>query len=168
MQLPKLSCSVIQGKWSRPEPVAPIYNQTYSFWKAFWTDWTQATEGAQNTNYAHVDKFIKHDVHVVVHGSNNDVIGMVACSIMNLATLPTFDLPYLRDYPTDFVESMRLEGRGLAMTGEYLCVHPEYRKGTTGISLADILVGLKMEVFKALKASYCLGTGLRKVKMPEV
>jgi hypothetical protein len=65
----------------------------------------------------------------------------------------------------EFLDSLRKKGCGRGITGEYLSVHPEFRKEEGGISLADVLVGILMKIFVNLKIEIAIAATVRQAKV---
>lgn len=163
--LTELQCSILPGAYPHPGRVPPLYNAVYSYWKKTWTEFFE--KAGSGPNALNVDNFMRSRYVIVLH-RGLDVAATLSCSVFNNAAEVTFDHPSVKPFPQIILERFRRVKDGSCITGEYLSVHPEFRKGLVGISLADLLVGLLMEIFREEQFSYVLATPVRTAKVSEI
>ncbi len=153
----KLDCTVFPGKFRTGEAVPPLYNLAYEYWGKTWGEIFAAAGSPDSLN---VDNFLRQDIVIVLH-SGDQITGVITSCLFNLSATPSYDHSYFKAFPADVIRSLRENGSGLAITGEYLSVHPSFRKSHLGIALSDVLIGLLMKVFRHLDAKVSLATTVR-------
>ena len=158
-----MTCTFLPGKISKGESVPPIYNEVYRYWRE---TWGKIFKDAGSPESLNAENFLRQDAIIVLHDGSS-VAGIVGTTFFNLGAHATFDHAYLRPFPEPLVSELRARGCGFVSTAEYLCVHPNFRKGVVGVSLSEVLVGLNLKLFSELGGTATLGTSVRPARTHE-
>jgi len=160
--LNKIYCTILPGKYSGSEVVPELYNVVYGYWKKTWSDFfAKAGSPAGSLN---VENFTRHAFVIALH-CDDVIVGAMCSSLFNFSALPTLDHPCINPFPENLLASLRTGGASLCMTGEYLSVNPDFRKGCMGISMAEVLAGIQMKIFRNLNLSASLAATVRAAKV---
>ncbi len=131
------------------------YDQLYLLWKSGWEETFREDKIEYKSN---ANNFIRNDFVVGIFNDQNP-IGFHAYSIFNLNSIAHSRHPYFDPFKSKAEERLRNLNVKSAFTMEYLFVHPEWRKTTSGMSLASILIQLGLRIFEQSSADVALGVG---------
>jgi hypothetical protein len=163
--LQQLSCTFLPGKFTSNETVPDLYNASYAYWKKTWTDFfIKAGSGPDALN---IENFMRHSIIINIHHQNN-IAGSLLATLFNVSALTTYDHPCVKPFPNTVLDKLKSNGSGLCITGEYLSVHPEFRKDLVGLSLADVMVGLLMKIFVHQNIKMALAATVRAAKVDAI
>lgn len=93
---------------------------------------------------------------------------MVLASVFHGQALPTFDHMSVAPFPAAVHEKLKSWPGARALTGEYLSVHPKYKKSVLGISLAEIMCGLLHQILYARGIEMLLASTVRAAHVAEI
>jgi hypothetical protein len=160
-----ISCTLLPGKFTDANPVPTLYNAVYQYWKKTWAEFFQkAGSPASSLN---LENFMRQSYIITLHREEK-IVATLLSSIFNLSSFTTYDHPCIVPFPSDILNGLKTKGRGLCMTGEYLSVHPDYRKSLVGISMADVITGLLMNIFAERRIDIALAATVRDAKVDEI
>lgn len=160
-----IKCTLLPGKFVDNNPVPVLYNDVYTYWKNTWTEYFEKAGSPPGS--LNIENFMRHSFLITLH-SGDKIAGTLLSTLFNINALTTFDHPGVKLFPEEVLNKLADEKTGTAITGEYLSVPPDFRKDITGISLAAVMVGLKMKIFKELECKMALATTIRKAKVDEI
>ncbi len=147
-RLKKLQYTLMAGKGRGEVTYPELHNKVFRFWKDFWTH----VYGKQGSLDAfNLDDFSRQDVVGVLH-SGDEVVAL------NLSTVFQADLQacrehhYFKFYPPEVFEFLKSEGARTLATIEFFSVNPNWRSHLAGLSLGEIVVGLGVNLSRALGA----------------
>ena len=157
-----LTCSLLPGKYTEGVLVPDLYNSVYAYWRKTWTEFfIKAGSGPDALN---IEDFMRHSFIISLHQGNN-IVGTLSCSLFHLGADVTYDHPCIRPFPAEVLDTLRTERKGRCITGEYLSVHPEFRKNSVGISMADIMIGIMSKIFQNLELEMAFAATVRAAKV---
>jgi hypothetical protein len=160
-----ISCTLLPGRYTTPVEVPPLYNAAYAYWKKTWSDFFEkagSPPGALN-----IENFMRHSFVITLHRGDT-IAGMLLSSMFHLEAATTYDHPCIRPFPESVLGAMRRQGSGLCITGEYLSVSRDFRREVMGISLAEIMSGLLVRIFRELEIEMALAATVRSAKVDEI
>jgi len=158
-----IQCSFLPGKFNPFEKTPELYNKAYHSWK---NTWGKIFSDAGSPDSLNVENFLRQNVVVTLH-HRNEVIGLVTATFFNLTSDVSVQHPYLKPFPSKMTTLLTESKSGMYMTGEYLAVHPDYRKSKLGVSLSEVLIGLIQKIFTLSQAQILFGTAVRPKKVHE-
>ncbi|MES2965674.1 MAG: hypothetical protein V4760_17465 [Bdellovibrionota bacterium] len=160
-----LECTLIPGSYPSAERVPAFYNSVYAYWKKTWGEFfVKAGSGPVALN---VENFLRSKYIIVLH-QGSTIVGTLSSSIFNTQADPTYDHSSVKPFPEHVQEAMKSFSPGAYITGEYLSVHPAFRKDILDLSLADVLVGLLLKIMMEGRYSAMLATPVRKAKVADI
>jgi omega-6 fatty acid desaturase (delta-12 desaturase) len=148
--LAKVSYKVLPGKLFLNRNVMNALGQEhdrgYIFWKNFWREfWSQVPQRPTTTQLAEL--FGRQNlIHLLE--VDGEIVGMLCQTFYDLDRTLTRDLPYFEFFSDELFEIVRGQGASKLVTHEYLTVDPRWRKTSTGVSLAPLLMSLGAEALK--------------------
>ena len=155
---------LLRGTCPVTEDDPQFHNRVFRFWRDFWRQ-----VFADNGTYElpQVDDFLRQDtISVITCGA--EIAAMACSSQFNLGSEAAKNHPYLIRAGETFIHSQCKKGRQRLMTIEHLAVGRDFRKQMLGISLASVLIGLKLRLFHSLGANLCLGMSRSDVKVDRI
>lgn len=142
-----------------------LYNKTYLYWKEFWTEVLRSLHSVQSMTG---DDFLRQDVIGVVV-SGEEIVGMHLYNFFCFDYEAHRDHSYLKtNYPEPFFESLQEFNAQYVMSMEYLTVSPSWRKSITGYSMANVLVGLGLNVLKDKGADAFIAVARNDLKISQL
>lgn len=157
-----LRCTLLPGSFFTNQAIPPIYNSFYEYWKKTWSEFFEKAGSPPDS--LNIENFFRHAFLIVLH-REQEIAGSLSSSVFHLGAQATYDHPHVRPFRDYLPDWKNDPAPGIAVTGEYLSVHPDYKKDILGVSLAEVMVGLLMEIFVAIDARYALATTVRKAKV---
>ncbi|MCO5142222.1 MAG: hypothetical protein M9962_03930 [Oligoflexia bacterium] len=162
-----IQCTILPGKYKLNQKIPEIYNKMYLYWKNTWSDFFEKSGSPKGS--LNIENFHRHDFLIVLHTKDeHQIAGSLLSTSFPLKALSTYDHPCVSLFPSSITTTLKEMSKGFCITAEYLSVHPEFRKSLIGVSLADILVGLQMQLFEDIQADISLATTVRKAKVDEI
>ena len=156
-----IQCFVLPGRCPLNFRHVEFYAKTYAFWKGVYTDLYQKSGRPESLC---TDSYYRQD-HVFSLVHQQDVIGCILCSYHNTQVPTPFDLNYFADLSDEMMGAVRKALAGKLMLMESLTVHPDWRRSSKGLPVADLLLGLAMRAFLASHCDVLVGTPRVDVKM---
>lgn len=146
----------------RPHPGFPAtetYNKVYLFWREVWA---QVFKEHGKPEALSPDDFARQDlVQAILYRGR--VVSLGLNSFFDLDQAPTAELKYFGSFNRDDINFLRSKkGRSL-LSMEFLTVCPEFRKVSTGFSLAHIIAELGFKLLLHLDLDVAVAT-VRKEK----
>lgn len=165
VNLQKISCTLLPGKYTSEAPVPELYNHVYNYWKKTWTEFFE--KAGSGPGALNIENFMRHSFIITLHQENN-IVGTLLASMFNVSAATTYDHPCVKPFPSEVLQKLKDSGRGLCITGEYLSVHPEFRKEIVGMSMADVLIGVLMKIYQKLDLNMALAATVRAAKVDTI
>jgi len=166
--LKDLSCTLLPGKYTQEQKVPDLYNSVYRYWKETWSEFFRKAGSPPDS--LNLENFMRHAFVITVH-EKEKVVGTLLSSVFHLGATPTYEhpciAPFIHDVP-QLVTRDGLDQSGACITGEYLSVHPEFRKERYGISMADVLIGILMRIFVERNFKLALAATVRSAKVDQI
>lgn len=163
--LPTLKCSILPGRFRYNQTVPELHNTFYSYWKNTWQEFFMKMGCAPES--LNLENFLRHSFQIVLH-TDSSICGSLLVSTFKCGSKTTLDHPVIKPFPTFVHEIIKSNSHSNCFIGEYLSVHPEFRKSILGLSLADILVGLYNQLFLELGGAISLAATVRQAKVDEI
>jgi len=163
--LESLECSLLPGSYPNSGPVPDLYNSTYNYWKKTWTAFFE--KAGSGPNALNVDNFMRSRYVIVLH-RQLEIVGSLSCSVFNSHAEVSFDHPGVKPFPELVQEMMKRLEPNACITGEYLSVNPDYRKSVVGISLADAMVGILLQIMLNESLGAMIATPVRAAKVADI
>ncbi|MEK7355861.1 MAG: hypothetical protein AAB250_05400, partial [Bdellovibrionota bacterium] len=161
----QLACTLLPGSYPNSAQVPPLYNAAYAYWKKTWDEFfVKAGSGPGALN---IENFMRSRYVIVLH-RELEVVGTLSASVFNSQADTTYDHPSIKPFPEFILKNLKSVDPGSCITGEYLSVHPSFRKDVVGLSLADVLVGLLLEILKSDDLWAMVATPVRAAKVAEI
>lgn len=160
-----LSCTILPGKQTHAGPIPKLHNPAFLYWRDTWSEFFRRAGSPPDA--LKVDSFLRADYIIVLHDGPT-IAGMLLSTIFHTEALSTYEHPQIAPYPPAVLERLRNFRSGRCLSGEYLSVHPEYRKSELGISLAEIMVGLLQRIFLSCEAEMLLASTVRAAHVAEI
>lgn len=164
-KMQSVSCTILPGRYTTAQTVPTIYNDVYKYWVRTWSQFFEKAGSPPDS--LNIENYMRHSF-VIALRLENKIIGSLHSSLFNLGADVTYDHPCIKPYPKELLDMLREKGKGLCVTGEYLSADPEFRREVTGISLADVMIGLQMQVFLNLKLEIAFGAAVRAAKVDAI
>lgn len=162
VSIENLQCTLFSGR-AADRARSPLYQSSYRYWKE---TWGEIFRQAGSPESLQAENFLRQDLWFVVH-AGDEVAGLISTTFFEVASASDLDHAYFRPFPEILRERLRRQ-QNLVMSGEYLCVHPGYRKSEMGLSLADVLIGLLMQAFFQLQVDTVFGTAVKAMKVQDI
>lgn len=162
---PKLKFYLLSAT-NPPFEFTEIHNKAFQSWLEITR---KAFEEVGNTDDSHLhEDFIRQSV-VSCLCSDGEVIATFLHSFSSIYTDATRNFRYMRDnFPEIFFEKIKRRGIKNVMTSNYLAVHPDWRKGSSAIQVAPIMVGLSLRVRDLFEADGFIGVWRNDRKVNEL
>lgn len=157
-----LQCTLFNGR-SEDRAQDSLYQAAYTYWKQ---TWGEIFRQAGSPDSLQSENFLRQDLWFVVH-SGSEVAGLISTTLFHVDSPSDLDHAYFRPFPEMLRERLRRQ-QNRVMSGEYLCVHPSFRKSEIGFSLADVLIGLLMQAFFQLQVDTVFGTAVKAMKVQDI
>jgi ribosomal protein S18 acetylase RimI-like enzyme len=159
--LEKIQGYVLPGRCPARFEHVGVYSDTYRFWRGVYTHVYSHSKCPKSLN---TDNFYRQDeIFSLVH--ENKIIGCILFSYHNAKSESLWDLKYFEDLSPDMIGEIRRSTPNSLMLMESLTVHPEWRRSSSGLPLADILLGVAMKAFQASGCDTLVGTPRVDVKV---
>lgn len=153
MEISKLVYNIIPAQASGDPELIRLHNQVYDFWKKVWTDTLQKME-LPSLDRSHI---LKQDyICFLTYGP--DVVASHLYSVFDIRLHVTQESDYFSQMSSDIQEYCQKKSIYTMMTQEYLAVHPEWRKTTSGVSIPEILIGLGIQLMHSINCDSTVGT----------
>lgn len=141
-----------------------LYNAVYDFWEHVWSETLRA--GAVPDPHWR-DGFLRQDF-VTALLSGSEIVAAHLYGLVNLESHAIRKDSYFEILPPAAFAYLADKDYALAMTMEYLCVNPAYRRRGGTLSLADVLLGLGMRFATERGVDCCMGTPIKATKLDHV
>lgn len=154
VHLENLKYQIVPGRHLQSKSIPPVYESAYLYWKQFWQDiYTQA--GSPESFLA--DDFFRQD-YLGILTSNEETVGMLFSTVFDLNQSSTVDHRYFKFYPSSFLDALKAKGIQRVLSVEFLTANPKWRKSVTGLSYAEAIISLSMNMFRETPAEAVIGT----------
>lgn len=141
--LNQLELSILPGKNPERHQVK-LYERAYHFWLQFWT---QVLNDVQSNTQLNPDDFFRQD-HILVLHIGHEIIAMHLYSEFNFFTPLMQEHSYFKnDFPEQYFTELEKLSIRRTLSMEYLSVNPLYRKSSSSLLTAQILISLGVKFF---------------------
>lgn len=142
-----LSYTLLSGDPARNGASARLHDETFVFWKDFWTSLFRSVGSSQQVN---PDDFRRQN-YLSVFTAGEKVVALHTYTLFDLAYRSERDHSYFtRYYSESALAAIQAAGVRKAMTMEYFSVAPEWRSKQIGVSFASIVAGVGVRLAQSL------------------
>lgn len=161
----KLNCTLLPGTYARAGAIPPLYEAVYNYWRKTWGEFFE--KAGSGPNALNVENFMRSRFIIVLH-RELQVAGTLSSSVFNTHADVSFDHPSVKPFPEPVKLALRESTPNACITGEYLSVGREFKRDLVGISLADVMVGILLEILKSEELSAMIATPVRAAKVADI
>jgi omega-6 fatty acid desaturase (delta-12 desaturase) len=168
--LAKVSYTVLPGKIFSTNifmnALGQEHDRGYIFWKNFWREfWSQVPQRPTTTQLAELfgRQNLIHRLEV-----DGEIVGMLCQTFYDLDRKLTRDLPYFESFSDELFEIVKGQGASKLVTHEYLTVDPRWRKTSTGVSLAPLLMSLGAEALKKVGGEISVAIARKDIRVEKL
>ena len=139
-----------------------LHNKVYAFWRNFWT---RVLEKNRSPHSLKIEDFFRQDlIGVLLH--DGEPIGLHCSTYFNLNQTSAIDHPYFSSsFSGDYLKFLHAENKKVGLTIEYLTIDEAWRKQNFKYSLAEVLIGLHVELFKKSQADCIVAVARTDLKV---
>lgn len=133
-----------------------LYEQVYSFWKAFWVREMSLAGG--DMKFVLSDDFLRQDaISVIRNRRSGEIIGMLFATVYHIERGADRDCKYFSLFSPEIMRSFSKKGVRSVSTMEFLAVNPEWRASRAGVSLGAVLGNLCLRRSKEIGVDVSIG-----------
>jgi hypothetical protein len=161
----RLEYHLITGDSLRSTAGPTLESKTKEFWFNFWESVFRNNGSSTKPSF---ENLLRHD-YVCVLSSDGTPIALSCSSLFDLSLRSTRSHPYFAGVFTDTYLSNLAQMKVRSATSiEYLSVNPAHRRRAVNIPLAQILIGLHVELFKSLGLDAIVAVSRSDVKVTQM
>lgn len=145
-----LKYHLLPGRCPVPFEAQDFHDRVYLFWKGFWDGVLKDLDGTEVS-----PNEFDRQTYIGVITNGEDLVAAHLYTVFSADSLCARSHSYLKSsFEPEFHQWLGQLGSYSVMSVEYLTVSPAYRKSKMGFSLAHVIVGLGLEIQKAIKADW--------------
>ncbi|MGE3973375.1 MAG: hypothetical protein AB7F59_02480 [Bdellovibrionales bacterium] len=158
---------ILPGNCTNYDVDMALHNETFHYWKSFWQK-VYKDNGAQSIIKIE-DFFRQNYIGILTH--DQEIVGLYSSTLFHLEQDSATEHPYFQSsFNQQYIESLRARGVTSCVSAEYLTVAPSWRKiaRSTKISIAEVIVGLQIQLFRSLDVDAAVAIVREDVKIHEM
>lgn len=160
----ELKYYILPGKCPLGFEFTEIHNKAFEYWKTFWS---KVYADAGSLDAFHPDDFFRQD-YIPVIMWKNEIVAMHLYTFFNLKQRSAIHHNYFNFFNEQFFEKLNELKIEYVMSMEFLTVDPKWRKKESFISVAELLSGIGLELFKQSQGQAAIAPARKDVKVHEM